>query len=77
MVLCNLIELNYVIYAVPKLAEPLCVNLLQLQFKRLCKGFRPHLIETNKDISNELIFSDVFSDVYLSVNYIGSLAKCK
>ena len=47
------------------------VNVLLLQFQRIYKILVKILIETNIKISNELIFSDV----YRSVNYTGSLAK--
>ena len=74
MVLCNLIgrrRYHDLIEAVSKLATKLHVNGLLLQFKCSYKIFVKVLIETNVNISNELNFSDV----YLSVNYIGWLAK--
>ena len=74
MVLFNLIgrrRHHGVIYAVSKSAEPLRVNVLLLQFKLLYKLFHKILIETNVNINYELNFSDVYG----SVNYIGSLAK--
>ena len=75
MVLCNLIgrrRYHDVIKAVSKLAEQLRVNVLLLQFKRLCVSFFVSiLIEMNVNISNE----PIFSDVYRIVNCIESLAK--
>ena len=60
-----------VIDAVPLLAEKLCVNVFLLQFSAYIRFFVKVLIEMNVNRSNELNISDV----YRSVNYIGSLAK--
>ena len=46
-------------------------NVLLLQFRAYIRFFVKVLIEPNEIISNELNFSDV----YRSVNYIGSPAK--
>ena len=59
------------INAVPLLAEKLCVNVFLLQFSTYIRFFVKVLIEMNVNRSNELNISDV----YRSVNYIGSLAK--
>ena len=76
MALCSSIKrrrYHDTIDVVPKLTEKLRVNSLLLQFKGLYmyKIFVKVLIETNVNISNELNFSDI----YRSVNYIGSLAN--
>ena len=65
MTFCNLIgrqRFHDLIDAAPKLAEKLCVNGLQPQFKRLLKGFHQGF-ETNVDISNILNCSSVYRSV--------------
>ena len=75
MVLCNMNgrrRHHDIIYAVPKLAGPLRLNISLRQFNHSCKIFcQRFLVETNVNISNELNFSDV----HRSVNYIGSLVQ--
>ena len=74
MALYNLIGLRRrhdVIDPIPLLAEKLRVNVSCFTFSAYIRFFVNVLIEMNVNISNELNFSDV----YRSVNYIGSLAK--
>ena len=74
MAVYNLIgrrRLHAIIDAVALLAEN-CVHMFScFNFSAYIRFFFNVLIEMNVNISNELDFSDV----YRSVNYIGSLAK--
>ena len=74
MALYNLIghrRRHDVIDAVPLLAEKLRVNVSYFSFIAYIRFIVNVFIEMSVNISNELIFSDV----YRSVNYIGSLTK--